>query len=90
MVPLVLLREARRRGQAGRVVVAQPRRLAAVSLARRVASQLGEPLGDTVGYAISRDAAASRGTRLLFVTTGEPPLPPPLRDAPAASTRALL
>eukprot|EP00873_Tetraselmis_striata_P046392 jgi/Tetstr1/466656/TSEL_011144.t1 len=70
VVPLVLLREAQRRGQAGRVVVAQPRRLAAVSLARRVASQLGEPLGDTVGYAISRDAAASRGTRLLFVTTG--------------------
>ncbi len=33
-----------------RVVVTQPRRIAAVTLAKRVAEQLGEPVGRSVGY----------------------------------------
>lgn len=81
VVPLLLLWESARRGEKGRVVVAQPRRLAASSLAVRVASTIGQPLGREVGYAIGRERVASRHTKLLFVTTGalepaEPPHPP--------------
>jgi HrpA-like RNA helicase len=67
VVPLALLRAA---GARGRVIVTQPRRIAAVSLARRVAHTLAEPLGDTVGFAIGQERAAGPRTRLLFVTTG--------------------
>ena len=52
------------------VIVTQPRRVAASSLAARVASQLGEPLGGRVGYAIGDERALGPTTRLLFVTTG--------------------
>jgi len=41
-----------------RIVVTQPRRLAARSLAERVASERGSTLGRTVGYAVSRDKVA--------------------------------
>jgi HrpA-like RNA helicase len=67
MVPLALLRAA---GPRGLVIVTQPRRVAAASLARRVAHTIGEPLGESVGYAIGQERVASSRTRLLFVTTG--------------------
>lgn len=40
------------RGEACRIVVAQPRRISAVSLATRVAAERSAPLGDDVGYTI--------------------------------------
>jgi HrpA-like RNA helicase len=53
------------------VLIAQPRRVAAVSLAERVATERGEALGETVGYSIRHEAVASgTTTRLLFCTTG--------------------
>ena len=52
------------------LVVTQPRRLAAISLAQRVAALLGEPLGRTVGYAIANDSVGGPHTRIVFVTTG--------------------
>ena len=53
-----------------KIVVAQPRRLAAITLAKRVASERGEPLGKTVGYRIGGASKASKDTRLTFVTVG--------------------
>lgn len=53
-----------------KIVVAQPRRLAAITLAKRVASERGEPLGKTVGYRIGQASKASKDTRLTFVTVG--------------------
>jgi HrpA-like RNA helicase len=54
-----------------RVVVTQPRRIAAVTLAKRVAEQLGEPLGQSVGYRIGQgDHVDSAATKILFVTVG--------------------
>jgi HrpA-like RNA helicase len=41
------------------VVVTQPRRAAAVSIAARVAEERGEALGDGVGYAVRFDAAVT-------------------------------
>ena len=68
LVPLALMRDSIARP--GYVIVTQPRRIAAVSLAKRVASTLGEEVGATVGFAIGQDRVASSSTRLLFVTTG--------------------
>ena len=50
------------------VVVTQPRRLAAINLAKRVANERGEELGKDVGYRIGGDSVPGR--RLNFVTTG--------------------
>jgi len=56
----------------GRVVCCtQPRRVAAISVAQRVADEMGESLGGTVGYAVRFDDCSSReATRLKFVTDG--------------------
>jgi ATP-dependent helicase HrpB len=57
-------------GVEGRVVVAEPRRLAARAAATRMAALLGEPVGRTVGYAVRGDRKVSRATRIEVVTTG--------------------
>lgn len=48
----------------------QPRRISAISVAARIASERGESLGETVGYQIRLEAKRSAQTRLLFCTTG--------------------
>ena len=57
-------------GATGRVVVTQPRRIAARAAARRIAHLLGEPVGQTVGYAVRGDRRTSAATRIEVVTTG--------------------
>ena len=52
------------------IIVAQPRRVAAVSIARRVAEERGERVGDVVGYRVRGESRVSDRTRLVFVTTG--------------------
>ncbi|PFG35687.1 ATP-dependent helicase HrpB [Flavimobilis soli] len=54
----------------GRVVVTQPRRVAARAAARRLAWLLGEEAGQTVGYSVRGDSRTSRATRVEVVTTG--------------------
>src|SRR5512147_1517539 len=54
----------------GRIVMLEPRRIAAVSAARWMAKSLGEEAGDTVGYAIRFDAKRSARTRIEVVTEG--------------------
>ena len=54
----------------GRVVVLQPRRVAARTLAARVAWEHNTKLGDEVGYQIRFEDATSQGTRIRFVTEG--------------------
>ncbi|GAB2766440.1 ATP-dependent helicase HrpB [Amycolatopsis magusensis] len=57
-------------GTEGRVVVAEPRRLAARAAAARMASLLGEPVGETVGYSVRGDRKVSKRTRIEVVTSG--------------------
>ena len=52
------------------ILVAQPRRVAAVSIARRVAEERGERVGDVVGYRVRGESRVSDRTRLVFLTTG--------------------
>ncbi|MHB1815961.1 MAG: ATP-dependent helicase HrpB [Steroidobacteraceae bacterium] len=68
VVPLVLLREAWARGK--RILMLEPRRLAARAVAQRMAHSLDEPVGRTVGYRMRRDTLVSRHTRIEVVTEG--------------------
>ena len=59
------------RGAEVNIVIAQPRRIAAVGLAERVAAERAETAGGSVGYSIRLDSKRSATqTRLLFCTTG--------------------
>jgi HrpA-like RNA helicase len=55
----------------GQVVVTQPRRLAAISVARRVAEERGEQLGESVGYEIALESVLPTAPcQVMFCTTG--------------------
>ncbi len=68
VVPLALLREPW--AAAGRLVMLEPRRLAARAVAGRMAHTLGEAVGATVGYRMRLGTKVSRATRLEVVTEG--------------------
>lgn len=52
------------------IVVTQPRRISAISIAERVAWERCEEVGQMVGYNVRLDNAVSEKTQLLFVTPG--------------------
>ena len=52
------------------VGVVQPRRMAAVTVATRVAEELGTVIGHRVGYAIRFEDCSSSATRIRFITDG--------------------
>jgi ATP-dependent helicase HrpB len=54
----------------GKIIMLEPRRLAAVSAARWMARSLGEDAGQTVGYSIRFDSCISSRTRIEVVTEG--------------------
>lgn len=66
-LPQLLLDAAR---ASARVVVTQPRRVAATAVAARVAAQRGVALGGDVGYAVRFDDRSSAATRIRYVTDG--------------------
>ncbi len=67
-VPLALM-DAAWRGD-GRILVLEPRRLAARAAAARMAFLIGEPVGQTVGYRTRLDSAVSDATRIEVITEG--------------------
>ena len=67
-VPLALL-DAPWRGD-GRVLVVEPRRLAARGAATRMAAMLGEAVGETAGYRVRLDAKVGPATRIEVLTDG--------------------
>ncbi len=66
-VPLVLLREAWAKGK---ILLLEPRRLAARAAAARMAATLGEAVGETVGLRVRFGSKLSRKTRIEVVTEG--------------------
>ncbi|SDY74324.1 ATP-dependent helicase HrpB [Citreimonas salinaria] len=54
----------------GRIVMLEPRRIAARTAAARMAETLGDDLGQTVGYRIRGEAKVSKATRIEVVTEG--------------------
>ncbi|MFF7979245.1 ATP-dependent helicase HrpB [Streptomyces sp. NPDC007901] len=69
LVPLVLAGLVGE-GPARRVVVAEPRRIAARAAARRMAWLLGEQVGRSVGYTVRGERVVGRHARVEVVTTG--------------------
>lgn len=69
LVPLAL-GAADQAADRGKVVVAEPRRLAARAAANRMASLLGEPVGRSVGYSVRGESRTSAATRIEVVTSG--------------------
>ena len=67
-VPLALLDE--RWVVGGKIIVLEPRRLAARASAERMAQTLGERVGETVGYRVRFGSKVSRATRIEVVTEG--------------------
>ena len=67
-VPLALLNEPWLAGQ--KILMLEPRRLAARAAAERLASELGEKVGETVGYRIRLDSKVGPDTRIEVVTEG--------------------
>jgi ATP-dependent RNA helicase HrpB len=68
VVPLELLAEPWARDK--RLLLLEPRRLAARAVAQRMAATLGEPVGRTVGYRMRFETRVSRDTRIEVITEG--------------------
>lgn len=72
-VPQILLDDfiLRQQGSRCNIVCTQPRRIAAISVAQRVAKERGESLGDTVGYQVRFESKLPKPNgSILFCTTG--------------------
>ncbi|MGG1517285.1 ATP-dependent helicase HrpB [Paenibacillus oryzisoli] len=67
-VPLALLRAEWLQGR--KIIMLEPRRLAARAAARFMAQQLGESVGETVGYRVKGDTRVSSATRIEVITEG--------------------
>lgn len=67
-VPLALLDEAWLAGR--KILMLEPRRIAARGAAERMADLLGEPVGERVGYRVRMESRVSAATRIEVVTEG--------------------
>ncbi|XP_053657459.1 ATP-dependent RNA helicase TDRD9 isoform X1 [Cherax quadricarinatus] len=68
-VPQFILDEAVEKNRHCNIVVTQPRRIAAISLASRVCKERGWQLGKLVGYQVGLDNCTDPDTRVSYVTT---------------------
>lgn len=75
-VPSFILEDQLLRGKPCKIYCTEPRRISAISLARRVSEELGERKNDLgtsrslVGYAIRLESNTTKETRLIYATTG--------------------
>ena len=71
LVPLALLRDmANRLPRGQKLLLLEPRRMAARAAAWRMADLLGERVGETVGYHVRLERRESERTRILVLTEG--------------------
>ena len=66
-LPLMLLKE---KWFTGKIIMLEPRRLAARNIAHYLAKQLGQPVGQQIGYRLRGEAKVSTETQLEIVTEG--------------------
>ncbi|XP_066516299.1 3'-5' RNA helicase YTHDC2 isoform X2 [Hoplias malabaricus] len=69
-IPQFLLDDSSQKGIPCRIFCTQPRRLAAIAVAERVAAERGENVGQTIGYQIRLESRVSPKTLLTFCTSG--------------------
>ena len=65
--------------QDGKILMLEPRRVAARQVAERMAWLLGEDVGETVGYRIRFETKVSSRTRIEVLTEGTPEIHPVLQ-----------
>ncbi len=70
LVPLALLQSSPRADVTGKILMLEPRRVAARAVAGRMSTLLDEPVGKRVGYRTRLDTRVSRETRIEVVTEG--------------------
>ncbi|KAJ1922268.1 ATP-dependent RNA helicase [Mycoemilia scoparia] len=69
-IPQFLLEAGFANESCGGIAVTQPRRVAAISIAKRVAEEVGTPLGGRVGYSVRFDDMSSEYTQIKYLTDG--------------------
>ncbi|GIJ98894.1 hypothetical protein Aspvir_001016 [Aspergillus viridinutans] len=75
-IPSFILEHELKQGRPCKIYVTEPRRISAISLARRVSEELGESKADVgtarslIGFAVRLESKVSQSTRLVFATTG--------------------
>ncbi|PYH40126.1 putative ATP dependent RNA helicase [Aspergillus saccharolyticus JOP 1030-1] len=75
-IPSFILEHEMQQGRPCKIYVTEPRRISAISLARRVSEELGENKNDVgtarslIGFAVRLESKVSLSTRLVFATTG--------------------
>ncbi|XP_051523162.1 3'-5' RNA helicase YTHDC2 isoform X2 [Myxocyprinus asiaticus] len=69
-IPQFLLDDCSQNGIPCRIFCTQPRRLATIAVAERVAAERGEKIGQTIGYQIRLESRVSPKTLLTFCTSG--------------------
>ncbi|KAL2829899.1 P-loop containing nucleoside triphosphate hydrolase protein [Aspergillus pseudoustus] len=75
-IPSFILEHEMQSGRPCKIYVTEPRRISAISLARRVSEELGESKNDVgtsrslIGFAVRLESKVSQSTRLVFATTG--------------------
>ena len=69
-VPKYIIQQAQSQMEDVYIICTQPRRIAAMNIARRVALELGERVGELVGYQVGMESRVSPRTRIVFMTTG--------------------
>ncbi len=67
LLPLILLDNLT---ESGKILMLEPRRLAARQIAERMAALLGEPVGRTIGYRVRFETKVSDNTRIEVLTEG--------------------
>lgn len=89
-LPLRLLhaQQSRQLNISGKILLLEPRRIAAKNIAHFIAKQLGESVGQQVGYRMRGDTKVSAQTKLLIVTEGV--LTRMLQQAPELSDIGLI
>ena len=67
LLPLMMMRSV---GEGQKIIMLEPRRLAARQIAVRMAEMIGEKVGQTVGYRVRFETCVSQDTRIEVVTEG--------------------
>eukprot|EP00930_Biecheleria_cincta_P091040 TRINITY_DN8053_c0_g1_i1.p1 TRINITY_DN8053_c0_g1~~TRINITY_DN8053_c0_g1_i1.p1 ORF type:complete len:1502 (-),score=261.44 TRINITY_DN8053_c0_g1_i1:71-4576(-) len=70
LVPLCLASQCLERDHACRIIVTQPRRLAAKGLAKRVADQTETQVGEVIGYRVGGNERVDNNSLVVYVTVG--------------------
>jgi HrpA-like RNA helicase len=53
-----------------RIIISQPRRISAITLAERVAEEMGLQIGEEIGYNVRFEERRNKDTKVIFATDG--------------------